>query len=197
MEKSLLAAVSWVGKSLKGSPGWGKQYLPVWWIFIYDTCLLALWLCGVQKQDNGFCLLFCLGESCLLATALMVDTSVPPCMSLCLSSCYPDAGTQREWVWVIPCMGGVSLSNTMYGFFKRNFLGLQKFLLLTQSHWFLKPEVMGISLPGTGTLGGGAWHGAGIPCPLTSWIFIHHTWMWDQPILHLQPSYQSRWMWFL
>ena len=30
-----------------------------------------------------------------------------------------------------------------------------------------------------------------------SQIFIHHTWMWDQPVPHLQPPYQYGWMWFL
>ncbi|KAF6094767.1 hypothetical protein HJG60_011865 [Phyllostomus discolor] len=30
-------------------------------------------------------------------------------------------------------------------------------------HWFLQPELMGIYLPGTGTLGWGAWCGAGTP----------------------------------
>ena len=30
--------------------------------------------------------------------------------------------------------------------------------------WFLQPEVVGTYLPGTGTLGWGAWYGAGTPC---------------------------------
>lgn len=30
--------------------------------------------------------------------------------------------------------------------------------------WFSQPEVMGTSLPGTGTLGWGAWLGTGISC---------------------------------
>ena len=27
--------------------------------------------------------------------------------------------------------------------------------------------------------------------------FIHHMWMWDQPVPCLHPSYQSGWMWSL
>ena len=49
----------------------------------------------------------------------------------------------------------------MCGFFKRNCLGLQKFFPLTQS--LLEPEVVGTYLPGTGTLGWGAWCRAGGP----------------------------------
>ena len=48
-------------------------------------------------------------------------------------------------------------------FFKRNCLGLQRFLP-TQSLLVLQPEAVGTYLPGTGTLGWGAWCGAGTPC---------------------------------
>ena len=50
--------------------------------------------------------------------------------------------------------------------------------------WFLQPEVVGTYLPGTGTLGWGAWCGAGTP---RSRIFIHHTWVRDQPVLICAP----------
>ena len=42
-------------------------------------------------------------------------------------------------------------------------MGLQQFLPLTQSLWFLQPEVVGTYLPGTGTLGWGTWCGAETP----------------------------------
>ena len=56
----------------------------------------------------------------------------------------------------------------MCGFFKRNFLGLQKFLPLTQSPLFFAARSCGPSLPGTGTLGWGAWCGVGLLAPKIS-----------------------------
>ena len=66
--------------------------------------------------------------------------------------------------------------------------------------WFLQPEVMGTCLCGTGTLGWGGGYGAGTPCSLGGTfdaeislpISIYHIWVWDQPVPHLQPSYQSQ-----
>ena len=86
---------------------------------------VALWLCGrrAQKRDNGLCPPFCLGESCLTALALMPDTSVPPCMPLVPFKLLPWFSSSK----------GMSLSKSMCGLFKRNCLGLQKFLPLTQS----------------------------------------------------------------
>ena len=39
----------------------------------------------------------------------------------------------------------------------------RSFFYQLNPRWFLQPEVMGTYLPGTGTLGWGAWHGAGTP----------------------------------
>ena len=41
---------------------------------------------------------------------------------------------------------------------------LLSFFCCPNPHWFLQPEVMGIYLPGTGTLGYVVWPGAGITC---------------------------------
>ena len=46
----------------------------------------------------------------------------------------------------------VSLSKSVCGYFKGNFLGLQNLLPPILPHYFLQPEVMGTYLPGTGTL---------------------------------------------
>ena len=93
----------------------------------------------------------------------------------------------------------VSLSKSVCGFFKRNCLGLQKFLLPTQSplvsaarscedlsswHW----------TPG---LGGLVWSWDSWLPRYPFQIFVHHTRMWNQPIPHLHPSSQSGWIWFL
>ena len=66
-----------------------------------------------------------------------------------------------------------------------------------KTHEFLQPEVLGTSFPGTGALGWGAWYGAGITWFFKRFlwnqdippIFIHHTWMWDQPSPYLCPFY--------
>ena len=85
------------------------------------ACQICQW--RVQKRINGLCPPFCLGKSCPPALALMPDTSVSPCMPLVPFKLLP-------WCW---SSEGVSLiTHSMCGFFK-NCLGLQKFLLSTQS----------------------------------------------------------------
>ena len=147
---------------------------------------MALW---VQKRGNGLCPPFCLGESCPPALTLTPDTSVPPPMSLVPFKLLPQCWSSE----------GVSLSKSMCMMFKRNCLVLQNFLPPNQCllgfadrscgdlpswHWNLE---LGDLVCG--------WDSSLLRCP--SRIFIHHTWMWDQSILHLYPSYQSGWMWFL
>ena len=53
----------------------------------------------------------------------------------------------------------------MCGFFKRNFFGLQQFLLLTQSPLIFADRSCGTYLPGTGTLGWGIDVGLGLLAP--------------------------------
>ena len=76
-----------------------------------------------SERDNGLCPPFCLRESYPPALALMPDTLVFPCMPLVPFKLLPQCWSSE----------GVSLSKSLYGFFKRNCLGLQKFLPLTQS----------------------------------------------------------------
>ena len=82
-----------------------------------------------------------------------------PVCHQCLSSCYPSAGAQREWVWVCLC-GGSLRGNTW---------GSSGFLHQLNPCWSLQPEVVGTYLPDTGTLGWGAWCGAGTSC---SWDIL-------------------------
>ena len=84
----------------------------------------------------------------------MSDTSVPPSMPQCLSSCYSGARAQMQWVWVSLCVG--SLRGTAWD--------SRSFFHQLNPHWFLQPEVTGRYLPGTGTLGWGSQCGAGTPC---------------------------------
>ena len=107
----------------------------------------------VQKRDSGLCVPFCLGES--------VSQLLPSSWTLqflhvchwCLSSCYPSAGAQREWVSLSPCMGSL----------RRTAWDSRCFFYLLNPRWFLQPEIMGIYLPATGTLDWGAWCWAGTP----------------------------------
>ena len=90
---------------------------------------------GSQKRGNGICLSWCKTLQFL------------PVYHWCLSSCYSSAGAQREWFWV---------SESICGFFKRNCLGLQQFLLPIQS-------LLVFVARSCGTLGCGAWYGSGTP----------------------------------
>ena len=62
--------------------------------------------------------------------------------------------------------------------------------------WFLCQKLW-TYLPGTGIQGWGAWSGSGTPrSPDIPPKFLS-TWVWDQPVPHLCPSYESGRMWFL
>ena len=103
------------------------------------TMLLPAWLLEV-----------CLGESCLLALAVSncftfssYATSALPTVALVLN---PREGESAEVL--SPC-----------GPFKRSLLKIQQFLPCRNPHWFVQPEIMGIYLPGAGTLGCVVWPG--------------------------------------
>ena len=74
-----------------------------------------------QQRDNGFCL-----PQCQTFQSL-------PIYHWCPSSCHPSTRAQREQV----CVG-----ESICGFFKKNCLGLQKFLL-TQSLLFFEASNCG------------------------------------------------------
>ena len=82
---------------------------------------------------------------------------------------------------------GVSLSKSVYRFFK-NCLGLQKFLPLTQAMLVFAARIYGDLSSWHWYPGLGDWCRSGTHC---SQIFIHHMWMWDQPIPHLCLSYHG------
>ena len=84
-----------------------------------------------------------------------------PVCHWCPSSFCPSAGAQGEWV----CVSPKSILDSLRG----DAWESRSFFCCPNPHWFLQPEVMGIYLPGAGTLGWGAWCGAGIPC------------FWDNP----------------
>ena len=111
-----------------------------------------------------------------------------PLCHWCLLRCYPSAGAQREWVCVSSCVS--SLKGTAWD--------SRSFFYQLNPHWFLQPEVVRTCLPHTGTLAWGVWGGAGTP---HSWDILPESpstfpWMWEQPVPHLFPSYQSGCMWF-
>ena len=120
---------------------------------------------------------------------LMLDTSVLPFLSLVAFKLLPQC-------WSLE---GGSLSKSVCRPFKRNCLGSHKpsISISHNPHWFLQPEVIETSFPGTETLGWGSWCGAETLASLGSTsaveislpIFICHT--WGHPILILHPFYQS------
>ena len=134
--------------------------------------------------------MFCLGEMCPPAVALMPDMLVPPHMPLVPLKLLPQSWNSE----------GMSLSKSMREFFKRNCLGTLQFLPPTQSP-------LAFAARSYGDLSSCHWNpGLGGPVvglgPLTPKIypsqsFIHHIWMRDQSIPHLCPSYQSGWIWFI
>lgn len=122
----------------------------------------------------------------------MSDNSVPPCMSL-----VPQHWNS-EWVRLIKSLCGHFEKNTWYSSSPLS-------VSLSQNpSWFLQSEVLRTSCPCIGTLGRGVWCVAGTPHSTgrtsaykTSFpIFICHSWVWDKPVLHLCPSYQSQ-LWLL
>ena len=114
-----------------------------------------------QKRNNGLCQHFCLGEICPLTPSSYPDTTqlVPPFMSLVTFKLLP-----KFW-----SSDGVNPSKSELRPFKSNCLGLhqQSVSLSHKPHWSLQSEVMGTSLPGTGTLGLGV-PGVGL-VPLAPW----------------------------
>ena len=130
-----------------------------------------------------------------LALVLKQYNSILPICSWCFSSCCPSLSTRtvltREWVPVSPCVSPL-----------KGMPGIPEALCLSQT-WSLLVFITrsyGTSLSDTGTLGWGAWCRAGPPrssgensaAEISLQIFNCHTWVWDQPVLHLCSSYQSR-----
>ena len=114
-----------------------------------------------QRRDNATAwpLEIAWEEAVSLALAPLPVSSLFPLLPICYlcpSRCCPGAESQR----------GVDLheSSVHCRPFKRSLLRIPQFLLPPQAHWVLQPEVMGIYLPGAGTLGWVFWSGAGITC---------------------------------
>ena len=100
--------------------------------------------------------------------------SVAPCMPL-----VPFKLPFQCW-----SLEGMSQSKSVCGFFKRNCVGLQEVLPLTQSPLVFAARSFGdlSSRHWNPGLGGLVW-GLDFSLPrYPSWIFIYHMWMWDQPI---------------
>ena len=78
----------------------------------------------------------------------------------------------------------VSLSKSVCGFFKRNCLGLQKFLPLSESSLVFAARCYGdlSSWHWSFGLRGLVWDWDFFLLRYPSQIFIHHMWIWDEPI---------------
>ena len=101
------------------------------------------------------------------------------------SSYYPGSGAKRECVWVSPYVG--SLRGTPWN--------SRSFFHQLNPHWFLQPEVMGIYLPSTGTLGW--WRaalGLGLLDPEISLLNFYPTHMDVGPAHSTSLPYLQVWM---
>ena len=120
---------------------------------------------------------------------LIPDTSISPCRTLVPFKLPP-------WCWTLE---GLSLSRSVHvQVFQRNCLGLQQFLPPTQSPLVFVARICGDLFSWHWNLGleGLLWGWDSLPLRYPSRVFIHHTWVRDQAIPCLCPSYQSQWMWF-
>ena len=140
------------------------------------------WLCAgrAHQRNIGLCQHFSLGESCLpssLALILMPIKFFPVCL-WCLSSCSPSVAAQ------------MGMSPTKSVPFKRNCLGhLKPSVSLSHSaHWFLQPEDMGTSLPGTGTLGWRAWCGDATLAPQGGPLQLRYLSQFYLPHMSVEPA---------
>ena len=125
MEKPLLTGVSWMGLSLRGSPGRVGQTvvasLMEYKIRHPPASAGALWEDGSEKEQWPLPP-FLFGRR--LSSSSGLDASHFS-SSLYATGSFQDATPVLEL--------GVNLSKSMFGFFKGNCLGLQEFILLTQS----------------------------------------------------------------
>ena len=148
------------------------------------TCLLCQG--KVQKRENCLCLPFCLGESCPPALALVPDTSVPPCIPQLPFKLLPQCQNSE----------GVSLHKSLHRSFKRNCLGLQKFLPLTQSPNSLvfAARSCGDLHPGTAPLGWGLGVGLGLLVPEISLPNFYPLHVDVEPAHSTSPSLLPVWL---
>ena len=86
-----------------------------------------------SEEGQWPCLPFCLRESCPPGLALMSDTSVPLHMAMVPLKLPP-------WCW---SSEGLSLSKSVCRLFKRNCLGFQQFVSLTQSPLVFADRIYG------------------------------------------------------
>ena len=137
-----------------------------------------------------------MASPCLSAWEKAVPQRLPWCQTLefltvwhwCLSSCYLGVGAQKEWVW----------GKSICGFFKGNFLGLQKLLLPTQSLLSFVARSYGDLSSWHWNCGLGACVGLGLLPPKRPLLkFYPQHVVCDQPFPPLHPSYRFGWMWFL
>ena len=123
------------------------------------------------------------------ALTLMPDNSVPLHMFMVPLELLPQCWSSEE----------VSLSESVWGPFKRNSLGFQK-PWISLSLWFSQPKVMGLLFVSVDPWAWGAWCGAGklhssrgtSAAKISLPIFVCFVLVWNQPIPCLYLSYQSQ-----
>ena len=150
-----------------------------------------------HRRNTGPCQKFSLGENCSFPVlALILDNSVPPCMSLLLFKLLPLCWSSEELVQISPCMG--LLRGTAWDSRSFHLSQPQSLLVFTarsfgdfsSCHWNpgLKYIVWGCDQL---LFRGNSAAKLSIP------IFICHTWVLDQSLCIIAPSYQTPCSFFL
>ena len=125
------------------------------------THFITLWLVWREGLERGQCR--CLASGDLPGTfPATLPTWLVPFQLL-------------PWCW-IPEQASLCTVYTCAGPLSRVYWKSGKLFCHPNPHWFLQPEVTGIYLPGTRTLG---WDPFAPKVLLP--MFIHHTWIWDRP----------------
>ena len=137
--------VSWVGRRLRGSPGWGNIVSQVDGVSdMSPACCICGSLVGVGSEKGQWPLPpFLFGRKLSPSSCPDARPFSSSLCAWCLWSSNPGAGALREWVWVSPCVGSL----------RRTAWNSKSFFHWLNPHWVLQPVVMGTYLSRTGTLG--------------------------------------------
>ena len=143
------------------------------------------WLCGgvSSEKEQWHVLPLLSGRKLLPSSCLILDNSVPPCMSLMPFNLLPACWNSE----------GVSPSKSVYGTFKRNCQGVQQFLFSTVliPAGFYSQKLWGLTFLALEPWAGGPGEGLTPVIPeISLLIFICCMWVWKQPIPCLCPSNQ-------
>ena len=189
MKNPLLTAVSWVGWSLRVSPGQGKYVSQVDGVSdMAPTCQLygSVGKCLIKGTMASACPF----SRRKLSPSFWLDTRH-------FSSSPYATGAFQAATLVLKLRGSESELIHVWVLCRKLLGTLEIFCTNLISAIFCSQKLWGLIFLVLEPVVGRPDVGLGLLTHMWVRIFIHHMWMWDQPIPHLHPSYQSGWMWFL